>query len=99
MHQFAKQIAEKNSGQTAESFRLVGFCLMARRAVVDRIGGLDERFGSGNFEDDDFCVRAAIAGFKSLIAKDVFIHHVGGQTFQALNINYKRSLERNWDTL
>ncbi len=97
MHQFAKQIAEKNSGQTAESFRLVGFCLMARRAVIDRIGGLDERFGSGNFEDDDFCVRAAIAGFKSLIAKDVFIHHVGGQTFQALNINYKRSLERNWD--
>ncbi len=97
MHQFAKQLAEKNSGQTAESFRLVGFCLMARRAVVDRIGGLDERFGSGNFEDDDFCVRAAIAGFKSLIAKDVFIHHVGGQTFQALNIDYKRSLERNWE--
>ena len=97
MHQFAKQIAENNSGQTAESFRLVGFCLMARRAVVDRIGGLDERFGSGNFEDDDFCVRAAMAGFKSLIAKDVFIHHVGGQTFQALNIDYKRSLERNWD--
>ena len=97
MHQFAKQVSENNSGQTAESFRLVGFCLMARRAVVDRIGGLDERFGSGNFEDDDFCVRAAMAGFKSLIAKDVFIHHVGGQTFQALNIDYKRSLERNWD--
>ena len=97
MHQFAKQIADNHNGQTAESFRLVGFCLMARRAVIDRIGGLDERFGSGNFEDDDFCVRAAVAGFKSLIAKDVFIHHVGGQTFQALNIDYKRSLKRNWD--
>ncbi len=96
MHQFAKKLADKNSGQTAESFRIVGFCLMARRAVVDRIGGLDEKFGKGNFEDDDFCVRAAISGFKALIARDVFIHHVGGQTFQTLNIDYQKSIEKNW---
>jgi GT2 family glycosyltransferase/acetyltransferase-like isoleucine patch superfamily enzyme/2-polyprenyl-3-methyl-5-hydroxy-6-metoxy-1,4-benzoquinol methylase/Tfp pilus assembly protein PilF len=96
MHQFAKKIADKNSGQTTESFRIVGFCLMARRAVVDRIGGLDEKFGKGNFEDDDFCIRAAISGFKALIAGDVFIHHVGGQTFHALNIDYRKSIEKNW---
>jgi GT2 family glycosyltransferase/acetyltransferase-like isoleucine patch superfamily enzyme/2-polyprenyl-3-methyl-5-hydroxy-6-metoxy-1,4-benzoquinol methylase/predicted Zn-dependent protease len=96
MHQFAKKLADKNSGQTTECFRIVGFCLMARRAVVDRIGGLDEKFGRGNFEDDDFCIRAAISGFKALIAKDVFIHHVGGQTFQTLNIDYRKSIEKNW---
>jgi|GEM_PF-4427883 len=96
MHQFAKKLADKNSGQTSESFRIVGFCLMARRAVVDRIGCLDEKFGRGNFEDDDFCIRAAISGFKALIARDVFIHHVGGQTFQALNIDYRQSIEKNW---
>jgi GT2 family glycosyltransferase/acetyltransferase-like isoleucine patch superfamily enzyme/2-polyprenyl-3-methyl-5-hydroxy-6-metoxy-1,4-benzoquinol methylase/Flp pilus assembly protein TadD len=96
MHQFAKQMADEYCGQTAEFSRLVGFCLLARRAVVDRIGGLEEKFGSGNFEDDDFCIRTALAGFKARIAKDVFIHHVGGQTFQALNINYQQSLEKNW---
>jgi GT2 family glycosyltransferase/MoaA/NifB/PqqE/SkfB family radical SAM enzyme len=96
MHRFAMQLADKYRGQSDEIFRVVGFCLMARRAVVDRIGGLDEKFGAGNFEDDDFCIRAAIAGFKARIAKDVFIHHIGGQTFDALNIDYQQSLEKNW---
>jgi GT2 family glycosyltransferase len=96
MHRFAKQLADKYRGQSADIFRVVGFCLMIRRVVVDRVGGLDEKFGTGNFEDDDFCIRAAIAGFKARIVKDVFIHHVGGQTFHALNINYQQSLEKNW---
>lgn len=96
MHQFAKRLSIENSGQTSESFGVVGFCLLARRAVVDRIGGFDETFGRGNFEDNDFCLRATISGFKSRITKDVFIHHVGGQTFRALNMDYQQSLEDNW---
>ncbi len=96
MHQFAKRLSDENRGQTSESFGVVGFCLLTRRAVVDRIGGLDETFGRGNFEDNDFCLRALISHFKSVIAGDVFVHHVGGQTFQALDIDYRQSLENNW---
>lgn len=98
MHQFAKKWANQHKGQSVEFFRMVGFCLLARRAVVDRIGGLDERFGRGNFEDDDFCIRAALAGFKARIAQDVFVHHTGNQTFKALNIDYRQSLEENWQS-
>ncbi len=96
MHQFANQWAAGHAGQSAEFFRVIGFCLMARAAVINRIGGLDEQFGTGNFEDDDFCVRAAAAGFKTRIAQDVFIHHTGGQTFKGEKIDYAQSLERNW---
>ena len=76
---------------------MVGFCLLARKAVIDRIGGLDEQFGSGNFEDDDLCIRAAGAGFKSRIARDVFIHHTGSQTFKGAGIDYHRIMLRNWE--
>ncbi len=93
---FAEQWAEAHRGQSQPIMRVVGFCLLARRAVIDAIGGLDVRFPSGNFEDDDFCVRAALAGFEARIAKDVFIHHVGSQTFIGAKIDYSHNMERNW---
>ncbi|MGO8677455.1 MAG: glycoside hydrolase family 99-like domain-containing protein [Limisphaerales bacterium] len=94
---FAESWAAAHDGQSFELARAVGFCLLARRQVIERIGGLDERFGSGNFEDDDFCIRAQLAGFRILAAKDAFVHHAGGQTFKAAQIDYRASLLRNWD--
>ena len=97
MPHFAKQWSAAHMGQTVEFYRVVGFCLLAKREVIDRIGGLDEQFGSGNFEDDDFCLRAAVAGYKARIAQDAFIHHTGSQTFKGAGINYQQSLLRNWE--
>ena len=57
---------------------------------------MDERFSPGNFEDDDFCLRAQIAGFNTVIAKDVFIHHYGSKSFTAEGLEkYKTRLETN----
>jgi GT2 family glycosyltransferase/Flp pilus assembly protein TadD len=96
MAAFAAQWAEENSGQIEPIMRVVGFCLLARREVIDRIGGLDERFGSGNFEDDDLCIRAARVGYEASVARDVFIHHAGSQTFKGAKIDYRQAMERNW---
>lgn len=94
---FAARRAKEYDGQSFPIYRVVGFCLLVRREVINRIGGLDEQFGSGNFEDDDFCIRAALAGHESRIAQDVFIHHTGSQTFKGAGINYGESLLRNWE--
>lgn len=94
---FALEWSRAHHGQSVEVPRLVGFCLFARREVIDKIGGLDERFGSGNFEDDDFCARARLAGFQLRIARSVFIHHAGSQTFKGERIDYRQSLLRNWE--
>jgi GT2 family glycosyltransferase/tetratricopeptide (TPR) repeat protein/glycosyltransferase involved in cell wall biosynthesis len=94
---FATQWCDTHAGQSTEASRLVGFCLLLRRAVVEKIGGLDSQFGSGNFEDDDFCIRAGLAGFKLRIALDSFVHHTGGQTFKGAKIDYRASMERNWE--
>ena len=78
-----------------ESDRLVGFCLLMKREVLDTIGLLDERFGIGNFEDDDFCRRARDAGYRTVVASKSFVHHFGSVTFRDSGIDFAGLLERN----
>ncbi len=42
---------------------VIFFCVMIRKAVFDKIGLLDERFGVGSGEDIDFCIKAVDAGY------------------------------------
>ena len=93
---FAAAWAEKHTGESRVANRVVGFCLLARCEVINAVGGLDEQFGSGNFEDDDFCVRAHLAGFETRIADDSFVHHVGNATFTGAGIDYAKAMETNW---
>jgi GT2 family glycosyltransferase len=62
------------------------FCVMIRKEVFDKIGFLDERFGLGFFEDDDFCLRARCQGFKLACLEGVFIYHSGGACFGRLDL-------------
>lgn len=74
---------------------IVGFCMLVRRAVVERIGGLDPVFGSGNFEDTDYCLRALLAGWVSWVAHGAFVHHYGHRTFIGAGIDWVASMKRN----
>jgi GT2 family glycosyltransferase len=92
---FAGSLLIQRAGQVSEVNRLVGFCLMVKREVFDRVGLLDSGFAVGNFEDDDLCVRARLAGFRCVIAHDVFVYHFGGRTFAGNHIDYRRQMEHN----
>jgi GT2 family glycosyltransferase/tetratricopeptide (TPR) repeat protein len=65
------------------SFFLSGFCLMMHRDCYDEIGGLDERFSPGGFDDNDLVLRAQERGWECVIAGDVYVHHSGGATFRS----------------
>lgn len=93
---FSRRWATEHRAQVEACWRLVGFCLLVKREVIDAIGGFDEQYGIGNFEDDDFCIRANLAGFRGVIAKDCFVHHFGGRTFKALGVDYSSQMKRNW---
>ena len=58
---------------------IAGFCMLFKRTLVEKIGLFDERFNTGQFEDEDFCLRAALDGYCNCIAGDVFVHHSGGK--------------------
>ena len=93
---FSEDLYHKNKGQKIIFPRVAGLCMLIKRNVIETIGGFDERFSPGNFEDDDFCLRAVLAGFKVVIAKDVFIHHFGSKSFTANGREkYVHLLKRN----
>ena len=62
--------------------KLVGFCYLFKREVLEKIGFLDERFSPGNYEDDDFSLRILQAGYDLLLCRDTFIHHFGSASFE-----------------
>ena len=74
------------------------------RELVDKVGLLDEQFGQGFFEDDDFCRRVSDAGYTIAIAEDVFVHHHLSATFsketkerrQELFESNKKKFEAKW---
>lgn len=76
--------------------RLVGFSLLIRRAVIDKIGGLDEAFTSGMFTDDDYTLRALAAGFKARIALDAFVRHDFGASYQEAGIGLADAMQAGW---
>lgn len=67
-----------------------GYCMLIKRAVIDRIGGLDESYGFGYYDDDDFSVRAIRAGFKCVRDNNVFVEHERDSTFKSIFTDHKR---------
>lgn len=93
---FAQAWHRRFGGRWIPSRRLVGFCILFHRELYQQIGGLDERFGTGNYEDDDFCLRSAIAGYRNVIAGDVYLHHYGSVSFAGAGLDYRHVLCGNW---
>ena len=97
MQAFARQRRDERLGQWFATSKLSGFCLLVKRAVYESLGGLDERFGLGLFDDGDLAERARRAGFELAVAHDLFVHHFGSRTFAGAGIDAKKLLQENSD--
>ena len=74
---------------------LAFFCVMIARSVFDKIGLLDESYGVGFGDDDEFCRRAERAFILLALVQDLRIPHAHRTTFKAL---YSDEQIRNMQT-
>lgn len=80
MIEFAQKINSSNPKSWEERLRLIGYCLLIKREMIEKVGLLDEIFTPGCFEDDDYCLRMRKAGYR-VNALQRCIHHFGSASF------------------
>lgn len=95
MWRFAAQHNKSDYRLWEYTERIVGFCFVFHRSLFESIGYLDEGYEIGNFEDEDYIIRAKLSGRKLIIARDTFIHHHGSQSMKALGNQFHEVNERN----
>jgi GT2 family glycosyltransferase/glycosyltransferase involved in cell wall biosynthesis len=88
----AMSYTTRHMGQTIPLRTAAFFCVMLSRKVFEQAGLLDEDFGRGFFEDDDYCRRAEQLGLRIVCAEDVFIHHHLSASFDKLKSKERQKL-------
>lgn len=70
---------------------VTGACLMIKRALYEKIGGLSTDFVIGDFEDSDLCLKCAKEGLESWYFADAALYHLERQSVP-LNNSYTGGL-------
>ncbi len=61
------------------------FCGLLERKVFESVGGLDERYDRGLFDDDDLCMALRDRGHSVVLCENTFVHHSAGSSFRRLS--------------
>ncbi len=80
--QLAQTALAENAGLAIDVPTGHGFCLLIKGAVLRRVGLMDEGFGRGYGEENDFCTRAANLGYRNVVAAGVLVVHRESTSFE-----------------
>ncbi len=85
MEEMQKKALENNVSNEKrweEKVFLIGFCILIKREVIDKLNGLDENYTPGYIEDNDLSLRIINLGYKLMLCHDAFIYHYLGTSFR-----------------
>ena len=63
----------------------IGFCMLMTQEALSEIGKFDDiNFTLGYGEENDWCWRAVLAGYKNIIAPNIYVAHEHGTSFASV---------------
>ncbi len=89
--------AERLKREVASSTEIgsaIGFCMLIKKEVIDKIGVFDEIYGMGNFEDTDYSRRVIKEGYICARAHRAYVFHDEGSSFKRGSL-FDENFERN----
>lgn len=84
LNEVAKQATEVFGGIIDDVSFVTGFLMLFSKALYEEIGEFDESMWPCSGEEIDFCFRAKQAGHRIGVARGVYVHHEGSQTFRQM---------------
>ena len=82
--EWAQNYCRKHHGKLEEISMIAFFCMVMPRHVFTAVGELDEQYGIGMFEDDDYNRRVKSAGYLVRLAGDSYVHHWQRASFKLM---------------
>lgn len=92
---YAEKIRQ-SAGQSVELGAAIGFCMLIKRGLINKIGLFDEVYGMGNFEDTDFSRKAVKEGYRCVRACGAYVYHRENSSFSKVRTfddDFKRNKE------
>lgn len=93
-------------GRFLEAGMLVGLCFLMTREFFEKVGLFDEQFFPGMWEDNDYCLRGKMEGFRFFVDQAVFLHHEMSKTFRSNGFDSRKifdegkiRLQKKWKGL
>ena len=88
MDRFASDLEHQMPSAPMTASFLSGLCVLyssdCLQALLQKHNGklclLNPVYGTGGYDDNDVAVRAALAGFRMVVARNTYVHHLGHQT-------------------
>ncbi|MFH1790359.1 MAG: glycosyltransferase family 2 protein [Candidatus Omnitrophota bacterium] len=71
-------------GGFQELYTCRAFAMVVKRAVIEKIGYLDDDYGMGYYDDTDYSKRAQAAGYLTVRAKASYVWHRESQSFSKI---------------
>lgn len=82
--ELAGKYVQRHAGYSFETQKLGFYCVAMTMNVFRTVGFLDEKFGIGMFEDDDYCVRVRKEGYRLVVNEGCFVFHKGSLSFKKI---------------
>jgi GT2 family glycosyltransferase len=86
---------------------ITGACMVMKRDLAILLGGFDETYIIGDFEDSDLCFKLRELGYKCAVDTDVTLYHLERKSQASANLDWRMNLtvynawqhERRWTNL
>lgn len=84
---YAERHNVSDPGKWEERLKLSTYLGIYRNELMQKLGGFDEDFNPGCYDDDAICFSIRRMGYKVILARDTFVHHYGARSF---NVEYEK---------
>ncbi len=95
-HRWAQHWSRQRTGVSWPANTLIGFCILSRRDLYEQLGGFEEGYGQGNFEDLDMSLRIRAAGSRLRVADGSVVLHHGSATFTGSGIDLDALMQQTY---